>query len=361
MLLGGDAKPWQGWCAQRGWELLTPWAGSSERNIDLRIQALEKQLAELEQRAGVDASRVYLVGQGEGATAVFYVAARAPDLWTAAVALGGTPRPAIDTNHLYAVNTANVPVLWLFAEARLEPLAKLLRDAGYNLESRQAASANPEQVFDWLAKHERDPHPAKVDCETGTPLFARCYWVQMTKFDPAEKNDVLVSTRVTAGSGAMLAAGPFGFDVSQPGPGVLVSQLPANYSGPLKTGDRIVAVGGKPLADADAYVQLMDQTVEEKPVVIMVQRGENRIRVETQIVLPRRDELITARVQAQFLPEMKEIQVLSRAVAEMRVTVPAEWAPATINWNGAEVAKEAAAGCWLLSVQKELLHAARCP
>ena len=124
---------------------------------------------------------------------------------------------------------------------------------------------------------------------------------------------------------------------------------------------RIVAIGGKTLADAEAYVQLMDQTVEEKPVVIMVQRGQNRVRVESSIVLPKRDELLTARVQAQFLPEMKEIQVLSRSVTAMRVTVPGDWTPASITWNGSDVAKAEAGGCWLLTEQKELLSAVKCP
>lgn len=361
VLLGGDPKPWQDWCAQRGWHLLTPWASSTEKNLDLRVKTLETQLADLRKRAPVDDSRTYLAGQGEGSPAVFYVASRLPDLWTAAVALGGSPRPAIDTHHLYTANTSNLPVLWLFAESQLEPLAKQMQAAGYNLEWHRTSSANPQQIFEWLFKHERDQPPTRVDCETGSPTFARCYWVEMTRFDPAERNDVLVSTRMKAGSGAMLAAGPFGFDARDTGPGVVVSELPPNYSGPLKLRDRILAIGGKPLADSNAYLQWIDQTVEEKPVVIMVQRGESRVRVETRIVLPQRDELVTARVQAEFLPEMKELQVLSRAVAQMRVNVPAAWTPLAITWNGTEVAKAESGGCWLLNEQKALLSATRCP
>jgi predicted esterase len=360
VLLDGDAKLWQGWCSQRGWQFLAPWAGATEKSIDSRIKALEAQLADLRRRMPIDETRTYLAGQGDGATLVFYVAARDPDLWTAAVALGGSPRPAIDTGRLFAANSTNVPVLWLFGDPRLTPLAKQLQEAGYNLDWRHEPSAKSDQVFEWLAGHTRDLYPIKVDCETGTPAFARCYWVEVTKFDPAERNDVLPSTRLRAGSGAMLAGGPFGFDPAQPGPGVLVAQLPKDYEGPLKINDRIVAIAGKALPDADAYVQLMDQTTEEKSVVITVQRGQNRVRVETSIVLPKRDELVTARVQAQFLPEMKEIQVLSRAVAGLRVTVPADWAPAAIDWNGTEVAKAESGGCWMLTEEKELLSAAKC-
>src|SRR5262249_52616346 len=163
-------------------------------------------------------------------------------------------------------------------------------------EWRKETSATSDLLFGWLGKHVRDEHPIKVDCETGTANFGNCYWVEMIAFDPGERNDVLNSTRLKAGSGAQLAAGPFGFVASQPGPGVLVAQLPKDYQGPLKVNDRIVAIGGKALLDAEAYVQLMDQTVEEKPVVIMVQRGQNRIRLETSIVLPKREEMMTARV-----------------------------------------------------------------
>jgi hypothetical protein len=36
-------------------------------------------------------------------------------------------------------------------------------------------------------------------------------------------------------------------------------------------------------------------------------------------------------------------------VAEMKIDLPAAWAPATINWNGSEVLKADAAGCWIVS------------
>ena len=67
----------------------------------------------------------------------------------------------------------------------------------------------------------------------------------------------------------------------------------------------------------------MEKVTEEKPVTVTVQRGKERVRVETRIVLPRREAGITARVEAQYLPADKEIQIVSRTVTEMRVTLPA--------------------------------------
>jgi hypothetical protein len=53
------------------------------------------------------------------------------------------------------------------------------------------------------------------------------------------------------------------------------------------------------------------------------------------------------------------VQIVSRAIAQMKVTLPESWMPAKLNWNGTEVAN-AGAGCWLLDEQKELLTAKRC-
>jgi hypothetical protein len=106
---------------------------------------------------------------------------------------------------------------------------------------------------------------------------------------------------------------------------------------------------------------MMDETVEPRAVAVTVERGKDRLRLETRILVPKREETITARVQGQYTIESHELLILSRAVTEMRVTVPSEWAPAAINWNGIEVGKAEAAGCWLLKVEKGLLTGNKCP
>jgi len=364
LLVSLDAAPaqWESLAKAAGWRFLAPWAGTQEKSVDTRIRSLDTQVTQARQAAGVDPGRIYLVAQGEAATALFYVVSRVPDLWTAAVALGGTPRPAIDTNRLYAGNSGAVPVLWLFGTPQDEPLAKRLKDAGFNLEWKVEPAATAQQVLGWLTQHQRDRFPARIDCETGAPSFARCYWIQMTRFDPAERNDALDSTRVKPiGSGATLDLGGFGFDTKAPGPGIVITWLPPDYRGPLKLNDRLVAIGGKPVKDPADYVHTMDETTEARSVAVTVERGKERVRVETRILVPQRQETVTARVQAQYTVEAHEILILSRAVTEMRVTVPAEWAPVALNWNGIEVGKAEAAGCWLLKVEKGLLKGAPCP
>jgi len=362
VLLGGDTKAWQSTCQQHGWQFIEPWSQIAGQGIDERVKALEAKVAEAAKSASVDPNRIYLAAQGGAVSPLFYVAARIPDLWAAAVAVGGSPRAAMDTNRLFAANTTNLPVLWLFASSDEEPLAKALESAGFHLEAQKPAAANTAAIFEWLAGHARDPFPTTADCETGTPLYTHCYWIELTKFDPAERNDVLDSTRVTPlGSGAVLALGAFGYDSAEAGPGVTVKSLPEKYTGPLKLGDRIVALGGKEIKDAAAYAQMLYHTFEEKPVVVMIARGKEHVRVETKIVLPPRAETLTARVRAQYLPDMQVIEIVSRSITQMNLTLPETWLPVKINWNGNDLANATAAGCWLLDEQKELLSAKRCP
>ncbi len=339
-MLGGDTQTWQAQCKQRGWEFLEPWSQITEKNIDLRIKALAAKVAEAVKEPAVDDSRIYLAGQGDSASILFYTAGRIPDLFAAAVAAGGSPRAAIDSNRLFAANTTNLPVLWLFSNKDEEPLGQKLKSSGFPLESLEGQTARPVEIFDWLAKHQRDSHPTTADCETNSPQFAHCYWVDMTRFDPAERNDVLDSTRVKPiGSGASLAIGPFVFDPAAPGPGVEVIKLPDKYEGPLKAKDRIISLGGKELKDAAEYAQVLYQTFDEKPTVVMVERGKDHLRLENRIVLPRRDDALTARVRATYLPDLHEVEVISRTITQLKLTLPSQWLPAKISWNGTDVSK----------------------
>jgi hypothetical protein len=309
----------------------------------------------------VDPSRVYLAGRGPAAAAVFYMISRVPDLFAAGIAIDGSPQPALDTNRIYTANFERAPVLWVSNDPSDEALAGKLKAAGLNLEWRAAKSVTNAAILEWLGGHKRDEFPTEIDCETNSPTFASCYWIQMTKFDAAERNDVLPSTQLRGGSGASLDLGGFGYKLDDPGPGVLVSFLPEKYSGPLKMGDRLITLDGKPIEDARRYAETMARITAEKSAAVMVQRGKRRHRVETRIVLPRRDGVVTARVEAQYLAADKEIQIVSRTVKEMKVTIPPQWAQGSkLYWNGLVLEKVEAPGCFLLTIDQELLRASKC-
>jgi predicted esterase len=353
-----DAAQWEAWANDAGWRVI---AGAPAKTPDTRIQALTAAVREAIGSSSVDAAQVYLAGRGPAAAAVFYAISRVPDVWAAAIAIDGSPQPAIDTNRIFTANFKHVPVLWVSNLDSDEALAAKLKTTGLNVEWRSTNSVNPSAILEWLKQHRRDEFPDEIDCETNSPSFASCYWIQMTKFDAAERNDVLPSTALRGGSGASLDLGGFGYATGDPGPGLLVNFLPEKYSGPLKMGDRILTLDGKPIENARQYAEQMSKVTEEKTVALMVQRGKQRQRIETRIVLPRRDTFVTARVQGRYMLTDKEIQVVSRTVKEMKVTVPPQWAAdSKLYWNGLALEKIVSAGCYLLTMEKEILHAARC-
>jgi dienelactone hydrolase len=344
VFVAGSAQP----SAQiPGWEVVAVQAAPN----DAGVRTIEAAVESARHERRTDPLRTYIVGQGEGAATLFLAVSRRPDLWAAALALGGNPKPAIDSGRLFGANSQLVPTLWIARpeDRLLQPLRAKLAAAGFNLEP-QPPGMTVEQAFQWLAAHTRQAFPEKVDCETGNPAFARCYWVQMTRFDPAQRNDVLPSTRVQPGSGAALDLGGFGFNLEAPGPGLVVEWLPDSYKGPLKLGDRILSVAGIAVPDAAGYIQMMDQATDQKPVGVIIQRGKDRHRLETRVILPKRDEAVTVRVQAQFLADSRELLVITRGVTELRVTLPDYWLPCPINWNGNDMGKAASPGCWLLAL-----------
>lgn len=347
---------WRPLAAASRWNLVVPIvAGIS----DQAVKATEAVLADAKKRlTGVDETRIYLIGLQASTPEVFYTVSREPDLWAAALAIQGSAGPAINSFRLFGANTQETPILWIAPAEEVDLYRRKLTAAGFRFETRP--EANVEQAFEWLAKHSRPLFPLTVDCETGSPAFARCYWIEMTKFDPKRRNDVLKSTRVLPGSGASLAIGPFGFDPLAAGPGALVGWLPDTYKGPLKLGDRIVAVAGKEVRDGREYTEMMDVITEEKAVAVQVQRGSERMRLETKIVLPKREETTTARIEGRFTPDEKELLLISRAVVQARVQIPPDWAPVSVSWNGIDLPKLESAGCWVLSIEKEPPEAMKC-
>lgn len=329
LLSNAPDSPWPAIAAEAGWRLTRPDVGKisppwTDAGLSAILPAAE--------------GRTFLVAEHDLAAAAFYAASRTPHVWMATVAIGGSPRAAIATNRLYAANTMLTPVLWISDQ----PDARLERGR-FNLEVRPTATAM--EVVNWLNARNREAFPPEVDCETGNPKLARCFWAEITGFDARRRNDVLDSTRIWAGSGAYLDLGGFGFQPGGAGPGVEVGWLPPKYSGPLRLGDRIVSVGGREIRDAEDYAAFMDQQVDAKPAAAMVARGKERKRIETRIIVPPREELTTARIRAQFLPEAREILLITRQVSALRVRIPEHWSGMAASWNGQDLGK-LEAGCW---------------
>ncbi len=154
----GEAVQWQNWTHDLGWRVIVP-AGAPSTNIDARVQALAAAVKAGIQDGSVDPARVYIAGRGDAAATVFYAISRIPDLWAAGAALGGSPKPALDTNRIFAANFTNVPVMWL-SGSDAKPMVEKLTAAKLNLEWQPVAGgANAAGVIQWLAQHKREPFP----------------------------------------------------------------------------------------------------------------------------------------------------------------------------------------------------------
>jgi predicted esterase len=355
-----DAAMWQKWTAELGWQLIAP-AIDSKTDADTRAIAVAEAVRAAVKNSTVDAAHVYLAGRGDDAAMVFYIVSRIPDLWSAALALGGSPKPALAGGRVFGANFTNTPVLWISDAPGDGELASRLKSVGLNVDWRDAKGVTIAKVFEELGNHTHIDFPSVADCETNTAKFAKCYWLEPTKFDAGERNDVLPNTRVIDGSGAALDLGGFGYKLTDPGPGVLISYLPKDYYGPLKTGDRLIELDGAPVEDARDFDARLNRMYAEKAMVALIQRGKERLRLDTRVILPRPDAIVTARVQGKYDPEFKTVQIISRSVSEMRVTIPQQWTPSDLYWNGLAIEDLAKPGCYLLTIDRELLNAAPCP
>ena len=355
-----DAPTWKKWTSELGWQVIAPDI-DPHADPDARALALSDAVHEAIKANTADARRIYLGARGDDAALVFYTISRVPDLWAAGLALGGSPKPALASGLVFAANFTNTPVFWVSGAPGDSDVASRLKAAGLNIEWGDAKDISIAKCFEELLRHTRSEHPDTADCETNTAKFARCFWIEPSKFDGGERNEVLPSTRLRDGSGAGLDLGGFGYRLSDSGPGVLISYLPKEYLGPLKIGDRIVELDGQTVADARDFDARLNKVTSEKPVVALIARGKERVRLDTRIVLPRADAVVTARVQGKYDRESRSLHVVSRSISEMRLTIPPQWAPASLYWDGLALAPVEKPGCYLLSIDKELLNAAPCP
>ncbi len=346
-------RQWEQAARDQGWNLVLPWnAGAYSFTSDAGVRALATILDDFAKCANIDRQRIFLAGHGDGAPAVFYALSRSPDRWAAGLAIGGDVGRVIDSNRLFAGNAATIPILWVYEEERLSVLQQSisrLQTAGLNLSLLAADEYTVKDSIAWLKPHRAETLPVRVDYETGSPDFAQAFWVSIRGFDFSLRNDALDSTRVDPGTGAFLRLGGFGYDPTGSGPGLRVKWLPENYKGPLKREDVIVSIAGTMIEDSRHYGEFMEEQRESRDVGIIVLRDGKSLRLEARIVIPHREEDETARVHAEYFKESHEIMLVSRGAQSLTVTVPKDWAPVKLSWNGLDMVDAASAGCWTLA------------
>src|SRR5450631_3768670 len=134
LLDADDAVQWRVWMREPGWQVIAP-PGAAAADIDSRVRALAAAVESAIQSGSVDPARVYIAGRGDAVASVFYAISRIPDLWAAGVAIGGSPKAAIDSNRIFAANSTLGPRLSLSGD-NSGALAEKLKAARLNLEWR---------------------------------------------------------------------------------------------------------------------------------------------------------------------------------------------------------------------------------
>jgi hypothetical protein len=205
---------------------------------------------------------------------------------------------------------------------------------------RRGQGTGVAEAAAFLDNSSRDATPFSVDCETETAEFGECYWIAVTRLDSSRRNDALDSSRLVPQAAATLDVGPFTLDSN-----AVVTGLPAGYGGPLREGDRIVSIGGRAVGSAADLQTYLRSVRGGGTTALMVQRGSNRVRIETRLTVPHREVVSTGRIKAEYLPEGRELVLISRGVAELRVDLPVAWAPVSVNWNGLAPVRIERAGC----------------
>src|SRR5690242_2247346 len=149
-----DAVQWQNLTREVGWQVIAP-PVAANTDPDQRALALKSAVEAAISAGTTDPARVYLAARGDASPLVFYTISRVPDLWAAGVAIGGSPKFAVDTNRIFTANFTNVPVLWISGEEGREEANKL-KDAKLNLEWKPVTqAAGAAVVIEWLAAHHR--------------------------------------------------------------------------------------------------------------------------------------------------------------------------------------------------------------
>jgi predicted esterase len=147
----------------------------------------------------VDADRVYLDGMSMGAGGAFRLAEHFPDRWAAIAPRCNVPdlRQKKDKTYvtMLAENYRMVPVYWVLGAKDEKIPIEMGRAAKVDLEAAKGelvyrefpdgghdwSLEKDEVVLDWLDKHARAPYPEEIVWKSYEKIFARAFWVEVTK------------------------------------------------------------------------------------------------------------------------------------------------------------------------------------
>ncbi len=185
-------------------------------HIDLLFDRLIENLVVF---ASVDPNRVYLMGYSAGGDGVYQLAPRMADRWAAAAMMAGHPNDASPLglrNTAFTLHVGALDAAFRRNEVAGEWRQKLaeLREAdpqGYvhwvNIHESKGHWMDREDAaaLPWMARHHRNPLPAKVVWKQDDVTHGRFYWLAVE--DSQRRAGALVTAAVDGGQIELQATG----------------------------------------------------------------------------------------------------------------------------------------------------------
>jgi poly(3-hydroxybutyrate) depolymerase len=215
---------WTEAAQEHGWLVLYPFGQEGATWWDeVGMVNIRNLLRTVKREYNVDDDRVYMAGFSDGASAAFCWAMVEPTDFAAFVALNGHLGVGSLDGDLatYAPNFFNTPTYVtttfddrLYPSARMRGTIEMARRAGGDLFYRELAGRHDSDdvrserpaIARFLARHPRDPLPAKIVWETASAEFGRCRWFQIDEVAKGEAapwhedyNASLTDDRITVG------------------------------------------------------------------------------------------------------------------------------------------------------------------
>jgi poly(3-hydroxybutyrate) depolymerase len=166
-------------------------------------QDVYDMLADVQRRFRIDENRIYLTGLSMGGGGALWLGLTRPDLWAAVAPVCPSTREgavelAPNALHLpvrlfHGDHDPSVPVAgtrqWHKRLLELGGVAEYIEYPGvrhnaWDLAYRDAA------IFEWFARHRRDPRPARVRFVTRAYRYRSAYWVEMDALTPGELAEI---------------------------------------------------------------------------------------------------------------------------------------------------------------------------
>jgi len=147
----------------------------------------------------IDPDRIYLDGMSMGAGGAFRLAEHHPDRWAALGPRCNVPDVRQKADKMFvtmlAENFRNIPVYWIVGARDEKIPIEMARAARSALEAARGELVyrefpegghdwnleRDETVLEWYGQHRRTSYPPEVVWKSYEKVFARAYWVEVTK------------------------------------------------------------------------------------------------------------------------------------------------------------------------------------